>query len=213
VIVPAFNQAAALGRTLPPLVGAGYTVVVVDDGSTDRTWAVLGRWPVARLRHAARLGKKAAIATGMAYAWRQGAAGVVTFEAGRHDAAQIPRLLEPILDGEADVVRLSRAPRGIIALSRRALDRVRPGDPRAAGRPLWGPALRHRKISSHAENAFMNRIQAGLIYLALLAQGIAVLLLFSGFRALARKLTAVVRELALFTAEDRDTRPKEKEAA
>ncbi len=145
MIVPAFNQAAALGRTLPPLVGAGYTVVVVDDGSTDRTWAVLGQWPVARLRHAARLGKSAAIEIGMAYAWREGAAGVVTFEAGRHNASNIPRVLEPILDGEADVVRLSRCRRGFLALSRRALDRARPGERTYAPGPLWGPALRHRK--------------------------------------------------------------------
>jgi hypothetical protein len=67
--------------------------------------------------------------------------------------------------------------------------------------------------SRYVETAAACRVQAGLVYLALLAQSIAVLLLFSGFRALARKLAAVIREWALFTAEDRGARHKEKEAA
>src|ERR1700683_5385967 len=109
VIVPACNEAAALSRTLAPLMDAGYTVVVVDDGSTDRTWQTLSQWPIVHLRHSTNLGQGAALATGMSYALHHGAAAAVTFDAdGQHDAAQIPRLLAPILAGEADVVLGSR---------------------------------------------------------------------------------------------------------
>jgi len=109
IIVPAYNEAAALGRTLQPLLDAGYTVVAVDDGSTDRTWEAMGQLPIVRLRHAANLGQGAALATGLVYAERHAATAAVTFDAdGQHDPTQIPRLLDPIFAGEADVVLGSR---------------------------------------------------------------------------------------------------------
>jgi len=52
-----------------------------------------------------------------------------------------------------------------------------------------------------------------VIYLALLGQGFVILLLFSSLRALGQKLTAVVREMALLTAEDGAASRKEAELA
>jgi polyprenyl-phospho-N-acetylgalactosaminyl synthase len=109
VLVPAYNEAAVLEVTLAPLIDAGYTVVVVDDGSTDRTWSTLEALPVVRLRHAANLGQGAALATAIRFAAAHHATAAVTFDAdGQHDAAQIPALLAPVLDGRADVVLGSR---------------------------------------------------------------------------------------------------------
>jgi glycosyltransferase involved in cell wall biosynthesis len=109
VIIPAFNEAAALTRTIAPLLEAGYTVVVVDDGSSDDTQRVLAGLPVMVLRHAVNLGQGASLQTGMDYALRRGAEIAVHFDAdGQHPPEAIPTLVEPILRGHADVVLGSR---------------------------------------------------------------------------------------------------------
>ena len=109
VVLAAYNEAAVLACTLEPLIEQGYTVVVVDDGSTDRTWALLQSLPVHRLRHRLNLGQGAALQTGMDYALRRGAEMVVHFDGdGQHPADQIDELTAPIAAGETDVVFGSR---------------------------------------------------------------------------------------------------------
>jgi glycosyltransferase involved in cell wall biosynthesis len=109
VIIPAYNEAGALPATIVPLIEAGYTVVVVDDGSTDETQHALKGLGAMVVRHAVNLGQGAALQTGMDYAFRHGAEIAVHFDAdGQHPAEAIPRLVEPILRGNADVVLGSR---------------------------------------------------------------------------------------------------------
>ncbi len=109
VIVAAYNEVIVLAATLEPLIGQGYTVVVVDDGSTDRTAELLQTLPVHALRHRLNLGQGAALQTGMDYALRKGAEIVIHFDAdGQHPADQIGDLTAPIEAGEADVVFGSR---------------------------------------------------------------------------------------------------------
>jgi polyprenyl-phospho-N-acetylgalactosaminyl synthase len=109
VIIPAFNEGRVLHQTAAPLIAAGYTVVVVDDGSTDNTLAVLRGLPITVLRHAVNLGQGAALQTGMDYALGHGAAMAVHFDAdGQHPADAIPALVEPICCGLADVALGSR---------------------------------------------------------------------------------------------------------
>ena len=109
VIIPAFNEARALRSTLEPLIARGYSVVVVDDGSTDGTWSVLAGMPVHTVRHPINLGQGAALQTGTDYARRYGAEVVVHFDAdGQHSVEDIAVLVEPILAGQADAVLGSR---------------------------------------------------------------------------------------------------------
>jgi glycosyltransferase involved in cell wall biosynthesis len=109
VVVPAYNEADRLEQTLSPLLELGYTVVVVDDGSDDATWAVAVRMPVYALRHPINLGQGAALQTGMDFAVAHGARCVVHFDAdGQHDASDIEHMVGPLLEGKADVVLGSR---------------------------------------------------------------------------------------------------------
>lgn len=81
-----------------------FTVVVVDDGSSDDTFQVAKQLPLWLLRHPFNCGQGASLRTGIEFALRNGADHVVTFDAdGQHDADEIDRLLEPILSGRADV--------------------------------------------------------------------------------------------------------------
>ncbi|PWU08277.1 MAG: glycosyltransferase family 2 protein [Terriglobia bacterium] len=109
MIVPCYNEERTVGAVLESLLSFGYTVVAVDDGSTDNSWKVTCTLPVHALRHPINLGQGAALQTGMSYALREGAALVVHFDAdGQHAAEQIGDLVAPILSGEADVVLGSR---------------------------------------------------------------------------------------------------------
>jgi polyprenyl-phospho-N-acetylgalactosaminyl synthase len=129
LVIPAYNEAAALQTTLGPLIDAGYSIVVVDDGSTDDTWSILGQLPVFSLRHPINLGQGAALQTGMSFALAQEAEIVIHFDAdGQHPADELPALMQPILDGRADVVLGSRflrpADARMIPLRRRLLLRL-----------------------------------------------------------------------------------------
>ena len=109
VIVPAFNEREVILSTLQSLLRAQYNVVVIDDGSTDGTSALMTNCPVYLLRHAINLGQGAALQTGMSFAVQEGAEIIVHFDAdGQHRIEDIESLIEPLRKGEADVVLGSR---------------------------------------------------------------------------------------------------------
>jgi glycosyltransferase involved in cell wall biosynthesis len=110
VVIPAYNEAGRIDAVLEKLAMRRVSVVVVDDGSRDNTAAVaLAHRGVWVLRHIVNLGQGAALQTGIDFALQNGAEIVVTFDAdGQHDAADLDRLIEPILTGKADVALGSR---------------------------------------------------------------------------------------------------------
>ena len=105
IVVPAHNEAAAIGDVLADLGGLPCTVVVVDDGSSDRTFNVCMRHPVALLRHSTNLGQGAALQTGITYALDElGPRFVVTFDAdGQHGTDDVVSLVRSLVSGEYDV--------------------------------------------------------------------------------------------------------------
>jgi polyprenyl-phospho-N-acetylgalactosaminyl synthase len=116
VVVPAYNEGGAISDTLATLVELPYRVLVIDDGSLDDTWERARDAGVTVLRHACNLGQGATLQTGFTYALRQRDTGyVVSFDAdGQHNAADIPRMLAPLMSGECDVTLASRfAPGGV----------------------------------------------------------------------------------------------------
>jgi polyprenyl-phospho-N-acetylgalactosaminyl synthase len=116
VVVPAYNEGGAISDTLATLVELPYRVLVIDDGSIDDTWERARDAGVTVLRHACNLGQGATLQTGFTYALRQRDTGyVVSFDAdGQHNAADIPRMLAPLMSGECDVTLASRfAPGGV----------------------------------------------------------------------------------------------------
>jgi polyprenyl-phospho-N-acetylgalactosaminyl synthase len=109
VIVPAFNESGPIGAVVTALLPHCTTCVVVDDGSSDGTGALAAAAGAVVLRHAVNRGKGAALLTGIRYALRDEPDVVVSFDAdGQHDASDIPRLVAPVVAGEADVALGSR---------------------------------------------------------------------------------------------------------
>lgn len=94
VIIPAYNAHATIGPLVRRLRARALDVVVVDDGSTDRTACdaiEAGAIVLSRFRNE---GKGAALRLGFAYAGRQGYDAVVTMDGdGQHDPDDLPRLL------------------------------------------------------------------------------------------------------------------------
>ena len=93
-LIPALNAE----RTLPKIVEEARRqiepVVVIDDGSSDRTGEVARAAGAIVLRHAVNRGKGAALKTGFAWALEQGYEGVITLDAdGQHLPSEIPKFL------------------------------------------------------------------------------------------------------------------------
>lgn len=109
VVLPAYNEGRVIRSTLQPLIESQYSVVVVDDRSSDDTWSILTTLPVYALQHMINLGQGAALQTGMTFALGKGAEIIVHFDAdGQHRAADIDVLVQPLRKGETDVVLGSR---------------------------------------------------------------------------------------------------------
>jgi glycosyltransferase involved in cell wall biosynthesis len=109
IVVPAYNEAAAIGAVISSLRARWPRVVVVDDGSRDATGAMAREAGATVLTHIVNRGQGAALQTGIQYALEQGAAVIVTFDSdGQHASEDLERLISPILDGTADVVLGSR---------------------------------------------------------------------------------------------------------
>jgi glycosyltransferase involved in cell wall biosynthesis len=110
-LIPAHNEAA----NLPAVVGAlrqrrrDLDVLVVDDGSSDQTVALLRDLGIRWLHWPERRGVGRALRAGLRYAARQGYDLVVRLDAdGQHEVDDVERLLGPLYAGRADVVLGSR---------------------------------------------------------------------------------------------------------
>ncbi|MDA8344553.1 MAG: glycosyltransferase family 2 protein [Thermaerobacter sp.] len=113
IIMPAYNEDESVAQVIAGLpkqiLGLPVQPIVVADGCTDQTAAVAKRAGAAVLDLPINMGGGAAIRIGYNYAAHAGARAVVTMDAdGQHKADDIPRLLQPILDGDADFVVGSR---------------------------------------------------------------------------------------------------------
>lgn len=109
VVIPAFNEAEVIGGVIDQLLPLGYHLVVVNDGSLDRTAAEAARRDVVLVSHPVNRGAGAALQTGITVALALGADVIVTFDAdGQHDPGDIAGLVAPIVSGDCDVTLGSR---------------------------------------------------------------------------------------------------------
>jgi glycosyltransferase involved in cell wall biosynthesis len=108
VAIPVFNEERHLEGVLDEVRRHADDILVVDDGSTDGTAALLARQPNLRIvTHPQNRGYGAALASAFDYAQKAGVETLVTMDSdGQHEAARIPVLLEAIHD--ADIVSGSR---------------------------------------------------------------------------------------------------------
>ena len=106
VVIPAYNEEKTIGNIVEELKQNGYDVLVIDDGSVDNTAKVAKEAGAKVIRHSTNRGYIEALRTGF-----KEASGdiIITMDAdGQHQVKDIPKLVEPILEGEADLVMGAR---------------------------------------------------------------------------------------------------------
>jgi glycosyltransferase involved in cell wall biosynthesis len=109
VVVPAYNEEATIATVVDELLSHHFSVVVVDDGSTNSLEVPLSGRSVYLLRHAVNLGQGAALQTGIKYALQNGAVYIVTFDAdGQHKVSGVHDLFNVMNESDADIVLGSR---------------------------------------------------------------------------------------------------------
>jgi glycosyltransferase involved in cell wall biosynthesis len=109
VVLPAYNEEVSIGSIVLLTSQYADNVIVVDDGSSDRTAEVAGKAGAEVVRHETNRGKGAALKTGFTAAADLGADIIVTMDSdGQHNPAEIPLLVAPIINGCADMVNGSR---------------------------------------------------------------------------------------------------------
>src|SRR3954465_8797740 len=106
-LIPAYNEERTIGEVLEAVAGLGLDaqVIVVDDGSSDRTAEIAESHGATVIRQA-NAGKGAALRAGIAAI--DGDVVVIQDADMEYDPNEVPELIEPIIRGSADVVYGSR---------------------------------------------------------------------------------------------------------
>lgn len=106
IVIPAFNEESVISEVIAKIKKVGYkNIIVVDDGSSDKTFAKAKTTSITVLRHALNRGKGAAIKTGIEAAKIMGADTVVTFDGdGQHDPKDIKKIIQLLEKGDSIVL-------------------------------------------------------------------------------------------------------------
>ena len=107
VIIPAFNEQAAIGEVVQKSLQYADDVLVVDDGSSDNTSEIAEKAGASLLKHPTNFGKGVSLKD--AFGKVEGYDIVVTIDGdGQHNPDEIPDLIKPIQEDRADFVNGSR---------------------------------------------------------------------------------------------------------
>lgn len=108
-VIPAYNEERFIGSVVLQTRSLVDAVIVVDDGSTDKTAEIARAAGAIVLRHERNQGKGRALQTGLQAARRFHPEAIVLLDGdGQHLPSEIPVVLAPVLAGEADMVVGSR---------------------------------------------------------------------------------------------------------
>jgi glycosyltransferase involved in cell wall biosynthesis len=104
-IIPAYNESKHIRQTAKDVSKFVDEVIVVDDGSRDKTADEAKKAKVRVLRLIVNMGKGVAMKTGIEYAISNKATEIILIDAdGQHDASEIPKLLKLLRKNNTDAV-------------------------------------------------------------------------------------------------------------
>ena len=107
IIIPAYNEEKALADVIGKTLGHVDEVIVVDDGSSDKTSEVAIEAGARVIKHSVNLGKGEALKSGFKAVGDDSI--IITIDGdGQHNPSEIPDLVRPIVEDGADLVNGSR---------------------------------------------------------------------------------------------------------
>ena len=107
--IPVYNEQAHVAKVLREVRDFADCILVIDDGSTDETPLLLARQPVEVIRHAENRGYGRSMQDMLRWARFDGFDWLITMDCDeQHEPASIPRFMEAIARGTADVISGSR---------------------------------------------------------------------------------------------------------
>lgn len=106
IVMPAYNEESMVAKTIQNVKKRDYkNIIVVDDGSIDKTSETAKREGAIVIRHEINRGLGAALGTGIFAALQENADIIVTFDSdGQHHPDDISRVIRPIVKRKADAV-------------------------------------------------------------------------------------------------------------
>ncbi len=115
LIIPAYNEEKNILKVYQSILSynkkkkASYDVIVINDGSRDHTREILEDNDIPHINLVHNLGIGGAVQTGYKYAFEHDYDIAVQFDGdGQHDVTYVQKLVDPILEGKADLVIGSR---------------------------------------------------------------------------------------------------------
>ncbi len=108
IIIPAYNEEKNISHVLEELIQKYENIIIVDDGSTDKTSEIVKKYPVVLLRNIINRGQGASLQTGNEYAIKNNGDIIIHFDAdGQFQISDIPKFINEIENGY-DIVFGSR---------------------------------------------------------------------------------------------------------
>ncbi|MFX0186752.1 MAG: glycosyltransferase family 2 protein [Candidatus Hodarchaeota archaeon] len=108
IIIPAYNEEQNIGKTLslmPRNISDKFEVIVIDDGSSDKTVEIANQFDTTVIRHPKNKGNGAAIQTGLDYCRDNDKEIVLIIDAdGQHEPRYIKDFIKPIVEDGYDYV-------------------------------------------------------------------------------------------------------------
>ena len=115
IVIPAYNEEENILNTYNTIVEynkkskTNYDVIVVNDGSKDRTEEILTENKINHIKLIQNLGIGGAVQTGYKYAYENGYDIAVQYDGdGQHDVDYVKTITDPIINDDADFVIGSR---------------------------------------------------------------------------------------------------------
>jgi glycosyltransferase involved in cell wall biosynthesis len=105
VLIPAYNADRTIGNLIDEIKKYPVDIIVVEDGSTDKTYQIIKDKGIIILSHLRRKGKGDALKTGFKYAEKFKYKAVITLDAdGQHDPHEIPEFISSFeISGEMQI--------------------------------------------------------------------------------------------------------------
>lgn len=125
IVIPAYNEEASIRDVVERCLLLSLPIIVIDDGSSDNTQAVLDGLPITLLANEQNSGKAATLWHGMQQAIEAGAEQIITLDGdGQHRPEDIPAVLEAAQQNPKNIIIAARlkdndqAPRARLAANR-----------------------------------------------------------------------------------------------